>query len=423
MPPAPRARMWVGRVSRATSRDCSSGSSIETTTTPRSTGTHRLPSRSGASSRCWTPTSEISGSLATTTRAAVTPASTRYTAGTTWTMNPTTVFDATFGVSRMDQKVTGGDFGLGNFGRDTLGIPGTNGGRLYGDDPRYAGLPSFVTGFSTLGNDDGWNPVERHERTYAFGGNVTKLRGAHEFRVGYSVNRLALDHWQPELGAGPRGALTFNPNATALNGGAAGNLYNAYAAFLLGLVGSPAGAQVINTGESVQYRGDDGPRMAAWVVRARSVAGRQQDDARSRAAVPGLPPDDSRQSGHRDRRSRHARGAVGGLGDNPKDLGIKVSKTLFAPRLGMIYRLDDNSVFRTGYGRTFNPLPFSRPLRGFYPLTISGSFVPIQQYGWNTTLVGGDPRYRRSGSEPGTHSAAEQLRHALPRKRCDSQSH
>ena len=44
---------------------------------------------------------------------------------------------------------------------------------------------------------------------------------------------------------------------------------------------------------------------------------------------------------------------LGGLGGNPTDLGIKVSKTLFAPRLGAAYRLNENTVFRAGYGKTF----------------------------------------------------------------------
>jgi hypothetical protein len=315
----------------------------------------------------------------------------QYGAGTTWTMNSTTVFDATIGISRMNQTVTGGDFGLGNYGRDTLGIPGTNGGRLYGDDPRYAGLPSFITGFSTLGNDDGWNPVERHERTYAFAGNMTKLRGAHEFRVGYSVNRLALDHWQPELGSGPRGALTFNPNATALPGGTAGNQYNAYAAMLLGLVGSPSGAQVVNTGESVQYEEMTGREWQHGLyARDRwQVGSKMTLDIGLRYEYYPLMTRANRGIETVDLNSLEV--LLGGLGSNPKDLGIKVSKTLFAPRLGMVYRISDNSVARVGYGRTFNPLPFSRPLRGFYPLTISGTFVPLEQYGWVTTFAQGIP--------------------------------
>ena len=71
---------------------------------------------------------------------------------------------------------------------------------------------------------------------------------------------------------------------------------------------------------------------------------------------------------------------LGGLGGNPKDLGIKVDKALFAPRLGLAYRLNDNTVFRAGYGKTFNPLPWSRPMRGFYPATIAYSDAGINGF-------------------------------------------
>ncbi len=166
--------------------------------------------------------------------------------GTTWTMNPTTVFDATLGLSKMTHSTIAGDFGLGNFGLDTLGIPGTNGGANFSSDPRYAGMPAFYTGFDTIGNNDGWDPVQRDERTYALSTNVTKLVRNHEVRFGYSLNRLRMNHWQPELGYGPRGAIGFATNVTALNGGAqTGNFYNRYAAFLLGLSNL--------AGESVQY--------------------------------------------------------------------------------------------------------------------------------------------------------------------------
>ncbi len=64
---------------------------------------------------------------------------------------------------------------------------------------------------------------------------------------------------------------------------------------------------------------------------------------------------------------------LGGVGNIPQDVGINVSKSLFAPRLGAAYRINEKTVFRTGYGITYNPLPWSRPLRGFYPLTIGFS--------------------------------------------------
>jgi hypothetical protein len=61
---------------------------------------------------------------------------------------------------------------------------------------------------------------------------------------------------------------------------------------------------------------------------------------------------------------------IGGLGNVPQDVGIKVSKTLFAPRLGLAYRINEKTVFRTGYGLTYDPIPWSRPLRLSYPSTI-----------------------------------------------------
>ena len=79
---------------------------------------------------------------------------------------------------------------------------------------------------------------QRDERTYALTANMTKLHNNHEFRFGYSLNRLRMDHWQPELGYGPRGHWDFTPNATALKGGAqTANIYNELCRFLLGLAG------------------------------------------------------------------------------------------------------------------------------------------------------------------------------------------
>ncbi len=61
---------------------------------------------------------------------------------------------------------------------------------------------------------------------------------------------------------------------------------------------------------------------------------------------------------------------IGGLGSTPKDVGINVKKLYFAPRVGAMYRLGEKAVARVGYGRTVNPLPWSRPLRGSFPQDI-----------------------------------------------------
>jgi hypothetical protein len=278
------------------------------------------------------------------------------TVGNTWTLSPTMVLDGNIGMNKQNQTAQGGDFGT-NFGSETFGIPGTN-----GPDPRQSGMPSFETGMSTLGNAAGWTPLERHETSYTATANLTKLFGAHEIRTGFDFIRYQLNHWQPELGSGPRGNFSFSGNLT----GAAGytsNLWNQYAGFLLGLD--------TGYGKSIQYEIMSGRenQYGTFISDRWNVSQKLTLNLGLRYEYYPV-------------MSREDRGIevldlatfdvlLGGVGNNPKDNGIKVSKTLFAPRLGAAYRINDKTVFRAGYGQTFDPLPWSRPLRGFFPLTIS----------------------------------------------------
>ena len=67
---------------------------------------------------------------------------------------------------------------------------------------------------------------------------------------------------------------------------------------------------------------------------------------------------------------------------------IQPSKTMFAPRLGFAYRLSDKDVIRAGYGITNDPYPFSRPLRGSFPLTYNASRSSQTSYVPLGTLTG-----------------------------------
>ena len=119
-----------------------------------------------------------------------------YTFGHTWTLGPSMVLDGNFGINHQDHTATGPDFGT-NYGTDVFGIPGTN-----GPDILQSGMPTINTGLAAVGNTAGWTPVERHERSYTFSTNLTKLMGRHEFRTGFDFVRHQLNHWQPEIGAG-----------------------------------------------------------------------------------------------------------------------------------------------------------------------------------------------------------------------------
>ena len=207
-------------------------------------------------------------------------------------------------------------------------------------------------------------PLSRIEESYTHSDNLTWTKGAHEVRVGFDLVRHHLNHWQPEIGNfGPRGGLGFNGQETALKGGAAPNQYNAYAAFLLGLSDDAEKSlqNILATGREWQF---------GWYVRDRWQVSRKLTVniglryeyyplmTRAGYGIEQLNPYTNQVS-------------LGGRGNTPENAGISVSKKLFAPRVGLAYRLDDNTVIRAGYGMNFDPIPFSRPLRGWYPLVIN----------------------------------------------------
>lgn len=285
-----------------------------------------------------------------------------FTLGQTWTITPRTVLDGTIGLTRYDQDFRPPDFGV-NYGLDVLGVAGTN-----GPDPRQSGFPWFATGLSPIGEDRSWYPMTRNDGSFSMASNLTTIRGNHELRIGGEIARHHLNHWQPEVGNGPRGGITFGGGVTALRGGPqAPNLYNQYAAFLLGLptsVGKSLQYELMTTREwqmglyvrdrwqvSPQFTLSGGVRWEYYPLMTRADRGLELLDLETMNVL------------------------LGGVGGNPKNLGIETSKALFAPRVGAAYRFGEKTVLRAGYGLTYNPQPFSRPLRGFYPLTIASTFV------------------------------------------------
>ncbi len=307
------------------------------------------------------------------------------TTGYNHTISPTFLMDGVFGYTRMDQFVGIPNVDK-NVGLDDWHIPGTNGGRQFAGDNRYGGAPNLTGfGFSDLGFIDTWTPVWRHERAYSFQTNFSKVFHAHEVRFGYEMRRLELNHWQPETG-NPRGAITFGAGSTynsALDSQKRG-AGNSYAAALLGLVS--------NYSKSLQnFEMKTREWQFALYVQDRWQATRHLTiNAGVRYELYPL----INRGDHGIERWDPATNIVyfGGFGNTPRDAGISVSKKLFAPRVGLAYRLHDNWVLRAGYGISIDPLGFGRPLRGLYPSTLTGSWNPtLSTYGWYNNVDQGIP--------------------------------
>ena len=315
--------------------------------------------------------------------------------GYTKTFSPTFLVDGTFAINRMDMSGTYPGYGK-NVGSEVWGIPNTNDPVVTGpgadrvkaacpslaNGACYSGMPSISTGFTTWGNTAGWQPHFYNERTYTYTTNATKMQGAHEIRFGFDMVRYHMDQWQPEVSGGPRGAISFSGDATGARGYTS-NYLNSYATYLLGLT-----TTMQKSVQLFQYTNREW--QFGWFVRDRWQVSRKL------TLNIGLRYEYYPLIARKDRGIERWDPAtnlvyMGGVGNIPRNVDITTSNKLLAPRLGFAYRMTENTVVRSGYGITYDPLPFSRPLRGMYPATIGSTFVSATPYSWIGTLDQGIP--------------------------------
>jgi hypothetical protein len=300
------------------------------------------------------------------------------TLGHSWIITPNLLLDGVFGFNRMGQNGQDSFFGQ-NVGLN-FGIPGTN-----GPDIRQSGFPIFnITGYASLGQVANYIPFYRNDQSWTTSHNMTWTHGAHELRFGFDMILFQLNQWQPEAGSfGPRGSFTFDGAITGLNGGAAPNQFNAYAAFLLGLDQS-VGKTLQNikmTGREWQY---------GWYVRDRWQATRKLTfNFGVRYELYPLVRRSHTGLGRFDLNTNQI--LIGGVGDNDENAGVSVSHKMFAPRVGIAYRVTESTVIRMGYGISYDPLPMSRVFRDPYPLTIPQSFPGTNTYTPFGSLSAGIP--------------------------------
>ncbi len=304
----------------------------------------------------------------------------------TYLFNPTLILDGTFGVTQAHQllfpTMTNVKVGL-----DTLGIPGTNIGALpwSGGMPNFdiAGYPSAAGTSTTFGYS--YPPLEYKDPVFEYTASVTKIKGSHNIRVGEDIVRLHMNHKEVR-----NTVFDFTGGVTALKGGASPNAYNGVADFLLGLPQTtnnwfqPEQPYItLREWNFSVYARDQwqashkltinyGIRWELYPVPTTVGRGIQYNNLLSDLTNPTM--------------------ELCGVGGNPGDCGIQVSHKLFAPSLGIAYRLDDNTVVRAGYALSPTQVEMGNSGTQAFPATVEAVYTGANSYSpASSTLATGFP--------------------------------
>ena len=298
----------------------------------------------------------------------------KFTIGANYMVSPTFIVDGNFGYIKFITDSRDPGFG-NNIGLDFLGIPGTNGDLGVTEGyPYQGGWPMFdLSGFSDYGTQESFMPYLRKDPVFNYTSNFTWVKDAHEIKWGFDISSQHMNQIQPEIsggfGAGSRGRFNFRRGPVQLRDPVTGDLsamdsrLGSFAAFMLGapervgknlLTEAPFATR--NNLFSLYVRDrwqitpkftlSYGTRYEYFPIPTRGDRGFERYDPVNNVML------------------------IGGVGSVPMDMGVEVSKTLFAPRVGFAYRANEAVVIRAGYGLTNDPYTLSRPLRTNHPLLI-----------------------------------------------------
>jgi hypothetical protein len=303
--------------------------------------------------------------------------------GGTYTLSNTIVADAHFGYVRQYTGVEHSDIGELRKGMDFLGIPGTNGTRAF-----EGGMPLFdFDVYEDVGISERYMPYYRDDDQYQTVANLNWLKGSHNLRFGTDIYFQGLNHTQPELSGTyytARGGFQFRSGPTLLRGGPAGNNFNSWAAFLLGL--SNEFGRLLEVDDP--YR----TRMRSYSFYARDqwqVASKLTVSYGARWEYFPIPTRGDRGLERYNPSTNMME--IGGVGSVPTDLGIKVEKGLFAPRFGVTYRATPTMVLRGGFGITNDPYSLARPMRTNHPVLVNLVVPSADSWTWAGRVADGIP--------------------------------
>jgi hypothetical protein len=304
------------------------------------------------------------------------------TVGANYVVTPKFIVDANFGWTRMDTNIEQCCLDT-KVGLDVLGIPGTNGPRRF-----EGGWPDIeISSFANVGVNDNFMPYYRSDPQWQYTGNANWIKGTHNVRFGFDFSKQDLNHTQPEFSGasyGAQGGFAFGGGPTQLFGGPGGNAFNSYATFLLGLPTTMGRILQVPDVYTTETWAHSLYIRDSWQVHPKLTV-----SIGTRWEYFPIPtrPDRGLEQYNLDTNKMH----VCGVGTVPEDCGVKMSKTMFAPRVGFAWRVTEDFVVRAGYGLTNDPYNLARPMRTNHPLLLALTVPAQNSLSAAGTLKGGIP--------------------------------
>ena len=258
-------------------------------------------------------------------------------------ISPTLLTEVRVGVAHYHNVAYQSDYGKKD--TDALGIPNVNVNEFTSGfvGVSIANFSSPLTGYSAS------LPWVRAEANIDLVNSWTKILRNHTVKWGGDVRRIRDDLLQDQTFS-PRGVFTFGPNQTSTTGGGATGLANDMASFLLGVPSQVA--RDVN----IYF-----PALRAWQIFS-YVADNWQVSPRLTVTA-GVrwelypPPTPQFPGGFSNYNFVDNTLTIAGIGKNPANMGVKMNWKYIAPRIGVAYRLGENTVIRTGFGTSYTPFP------------------------------------------------------------------
>ncbi len=278
-------------------------------------------------------------------------------------------------------------FGLPSY-LDTQ-LPILHGGPVQAGSNASTSIPGFSMAPYTVVSGPGSNNVV--EDDYLLTPSLSWVKGKHTFKFGADWRDQQSAYWSSSGG----GSFGFSINFTCANALSCGASGNGMASALLGLAASGSESAFNLTWASLRYQGYYA--QDTWQATAKLTV-----TMGIRYEIPGVFTERFGHQGSFDPHEVNPALAAAGITlngqpimgaldfantpQNPQAGNQREHFKLFAPRLGLAYRLDDKTVIRAGGGiyyipinTYFNNMPYGEPINGLgtsFLSTLDGSVTP-----------------------------------------------